>query len=95
MFLGSYRYEGNPEELQAAYQQALDQIPTAQMQLQVCIADDNGITVYDTCPSRDVFLAFSSSTDMKELMTSVGLPMPTVTPIGEVFTAYSGGQRMV
>lgn len=95
MFLGSYRFEGNPQELQAAYQSCLDQIPASQMQLQVCVADDNGITVYDTCPSRDTFMATSSSTDMKELLASAGMPMPTVTPIGDVFTAFSGGQRTV
>jgi len=95
MLMGSYRFEGDPKQLSEAYEKLLESLPTTNMQLQVCVTDDNGMTIYDTCPSKEVFLSFSSSADMKDMMTSAGLPAPTVTQIGPVFMVYSGGQRTV
>jgi len=62
------------------------------MQLQLYLTDDNGIKFYDACPSRDVFLVFSSSTDTNELTASISLRAPTATPLDEVITVYSDSQ---
>ena len=60
MFLGRYDFEGDREELLAAYDRLMTTDVVDSVTFQACIARDGGISVYDTCPSEDVFRAFSS-----------------------------------
>jgi hypothetical protein len=84
MYLGSYRFEGDPAALFAAYERLCAGFPPGAIELQLCIADDDGITVFDACPSRDTFVAFSGGPDFAAALWGVGLPTPVVTPLGTV-----------
>ena len=95
MFLGVYRFEGDASALRAAYERMLDIIPHTDLTLHICVADQGGLTIIDTCPSKERFLAFSSSPEFKAALNASGLPTPKVTPMGEVNAAFAAGSRMV
>jgi hypothetical protein len=84
MFLGAYHFEGEPGALLAAYEQLLAGFPPGVISLQLCASTERGIAVYDACPSREVFRAFSTSADLHAAFASVGLPGPRVEEIGEL-----------
>jgi len=90
VFLGMYRFDGDPEALVEAYDRLVASIPAGMIELQLCVKTDRGISVYDTCPSRAVFDDFSTSDGFAGAVNAAGLPVPTtVEPLGEVhwFTA--------
>lgn len=94
MFIGSYRFDGDPTTLLAQYEAMLDAIGEDRIDLQLCVVDDEGITVYDTCPSEEAFHAFSRGDDLRGAVASVGLPVPVVRPLGDVRTAVVDGRRL-
>lgn len=93
MFLGTYRIEGDPAELTQAYDRLIAALPQSGLTLHVCVKDDQGLWIHDTCPSREAFVAFASSAELRNAMKSAGLPPPKVVPIGEVHAAFVGGER--
>lgn len=95
MFLGIYRFEGDTEQLRMAYERMLKLIPHTNMQLHVCIPGDNGLSIIDTCPDKESFLSFSSSSELSDALKSAGLSTPQVTPMGEVHAAFVNGNRIV
>jgi hypothetical protein len=94
MFLGIYRFEGDATQLRQAYDRMIDQIPHAGLHLHVCVADPDGLSVYDACPSKEIFLSFAASPEFNGVMKASGLPPPRVTPMGEVHTAFIAGKRL-
>ena len=94
MFLGIYRFEGESSELREAYDRMLEQMPHSGMQLHICVSDTDGLTIYDTCPSKEEFLSFASSAELNSIVKAVGLPKPMITPVGEVHAAFVSGQRV-
>jgi len=95
MFFGIYRFEGKVDELTPKYEKMVASIPKESMHLHVCVRDAGGLTIYDTCPSREVFQSFSSSDFFHEALKSVGLPTPQVTPVGDVQAAILAGKRVM
>lgn len=87
MFLGAYHFEGDPAELLGGYDRLLAQLPPGVIELNVCVARDAGITVFDACPSRDVFTGFSQSPEFLVAVSEAGLPVPRVEPLGDVHAA--------
>jgi hypothetical protein len=89
VFLGAYRFDGDPDELLAGYDRLIASLSEHGMQLllHAVVSDDTGITVLDSCPSRDVFAGFSTSADFAGAIEAAGLPTPTVTQLGEVHRA--------
>ncbi|MFY9914674.1 MAG: hypothetical protein WAK18_08415 [Nocardioidaceae bacterium] len=90
MFLGSYHFDGNPTTLIAAYERLNATFPAGQHDVRICVVRDGGITVYDTCPSREVFAGFSTGSDFSAVLASIGLPPPRVEPIGDIHAALVG-----
>lgn len=84
MFLGSYEFDGDAQELLVAYERLLAGFPPDASDLHVCVVREGGITVYDTCPSRVVFAGFSSSEGFRDAITTAGLPAPKVQELGDV-----------
>jgi hypothetical protein len=87
MFLGSYHFDGDPVALAAAYDRLMQMMPPEQIDLHVCVTRDDGITIYDACPDRDTFAAFSTSADLAGAFAAAGLPSPRVERLGEVHLA--------
>jgi len=95
MFLGIYRFEGNADKLLPAYDKLVKMIPPGNLHLQVCISDEKGISIYDACPSREIFEAFSSSQELQTALQGAGLPQPEVSQLGEVHSAFLAGKRAI
>jgi hypothetical protein len=90
MFLGAYRFAGDPAELLPAYDRLLDAMDVASFDLHACAVHADGIVVVDACPSEAVFRSFSTSAEWVAAYESVGLPTPTVEPLGEVHRTHVG-----
>lgn len=87
VFLGAYHFAGDSEALVAAHDRLVANFPPGSFDLHVCVAVDDGIVVYDACPSREVFTGFSQSPDFLAAVTAAGLPAPRVEPLGDVHSA--------
>jgi hypothetical protein len=91
MYLGSYRFTGDPDQLLSAYARVMAGLPDyAVSLLHLCLRQDDGITVLDACPSREDLEAFASGPDFAAWLADAGLPTPDVRPLGEVRTAILG-----
>jgi len=95
MFLGKYEYEGDPDELLAGYDRLMTQIPRESIGIHICIRVDGGITIYDTCPTAEVWMSFANDPNIRAAMVAVGLPEPTVTPLGEVHSALAAAEHVI
>jgi hypothetical protein len=90
MFLGAYRFAGDPADLVPAYDRLLAAMDTTSFDLHACAVSDDGIVVVDACPSEEVFRSFSTSDGWRAACTAAGLPAPTVEPLGEVHRTHIG-----
>jgi hypothetical protein len=87
MFLSMYRFDGDPDVLLAAFDRLHAMVPDTS-DLRVCVVRPNGILMLDTCPSREVFEIFSTSEGFARALADVGLPTPTIEPLGDVHLAH-------
>ncbi len=94
MFLGRYDFDGDPDALLTAYDRMMAVMPADGIGFHICIRRDGGITIYDTCPSAEVFAAFSSSPQTLEAMNGAGLPEPVITPLGEAHRALASAEHL-
>jgi hypothetical protein len=60
MFFGTYRFTGDPIELAAAYDRLTARSPDIQLLVHIRVRTDKGLVIYDTCPTRSDFHAFST-----------------------------------
>jgi hypothetical protein len=90
MFLGAYHFDGHADELFPAYRRLLDGFPPGVLQVQLCVGTERGLTLFDTCPSRAAFEAFSGGDALRAALVAAGLPQPRVEPIGDVHHAVVG-----
>lgn len=89
MFLSAYHFEGDPAVLTPAYEVLRGGFPPEALQLHVCVVAGGGITVYDACPSREVFEEFSRSAEFAAAVRTAGLPPARIEPLGEVHHAFA------
>ena len=87
MFLGKYECDGDPAVLLPAYDKFVAGFPPGNLMLHVCVVRDGGITIYDACPSQEVFRAFTSDPGLKPAFAAAGLPEPRIEELGEVHNA--------
>lgn len=76
MYLGIYEFDGDPVALLAAYDQVVAGIPEDEMDFHACAVRDDGITIYDACPTKEYFEGFSTSPDLQRAAEIAGLPWP-------------------
>lgn len=95
MFLGIYRFKGNSDDLIEGYEKLLKMIPHENLHLQVCVRDEDGISLYDACPTREIFEAFSISDDLRQALEGAGFPVPEIHQLGEVHAAFFSGERAI
>jgi hypothetical protein len=84
VFLSAYHFDGDPAALATAHDRLCKRLPPESLDLHVCVLDANGITVFDACPSREVFAAFSQSAAFRQAVAEAGLPQPRLEPLGDV-----------
>jgi hypothetical protein len=89
MFLSAYHFDGDPVTLVPAYDVFASTFPPDAFTLHVCVVTAIGITVYDACPSRDVFEEFSQSAAFRSAVAAAQLPPPRIEALGEVHQAVA------
>jgi hypothetical protein len=84
MFLGSYRFSGDPTDLVLAYERMMSGFDRATLDLHICVVEPNALLVLDACPTEDVFRDFSSSPEFRGAWGRAGLPEPAIGHLGTV-----------
>jgi hypothetical protein len=84
MFLSAYHFDGDPAELAKAHDRLAASFPPGALELHLCVLREHGIVVYDACPSRADFVAFSQSAEFLGALDAAGLPRPRIEPLGEL-----------
>jgi hypothetical protein len=87
MFLGAYRFAGDPTELVPAYHRMMSGFDRATLDLHICVVERNGLLVLDACPTEEVFRRFSAGREFREACRRAGLPEPTIEHLGTVHEA--------
>jgi hypothetical protein len=91
MHLGIYEIDGDPDELLPAYDRLMAGMPDGQVFFHACVVRDGGITIYDACPTREIFERFSTSDEFRSAAAAVGLPWPSRIEGLPVHAARDGG----
>lgn len=84
MYLAHYAFDGEPAELEAAYEKLLADFPPDSFDLHLVVRRPDGLDVYDACPNAETFAAFSTSAEFQAAVTRAGLPLPRSEGLGEV-----------
>ena len=92
MHASIWRFRGDPDDLLPRYDAMVAEIPRENMRLHVCLRSDEGIMLFDTCPSREVFESFSAGDTFRELRRRHGLPEPERLEDFPVHAAFVEGQ---
>ena len=87
MHLGTYRFDGDPDDLLVRYDRMLAGFPVDELLVHVCVRRADGITIIDTCPTREDFRGFSTSQEFQGMLDAVGLPAPVIESVGDVHFA--------
>jgi len=98
MHLGIYRFAGDPQDLLTAYDRLMAGMPKGQILFQTCVVLEDGITVYDACPTEEAFRGWVPDPRLADAFAAAGLPQPTIDDAavhsafvdGEPFPAGSG-----
>ena len=72
-------FSGDPDDLTARFDSLLAQVPLDNVRLMLVVRRPDGITLVDTCPSRDAYERFRASGWLDSAMAAAGLPAPDVT----------------
>ena len=88
MFLGAFHLDGEPQALLPAYERLMQTYPPDSLDLHVSVQREHGLTVYDACPSRADFEAFTTSSEFRAALAAAGLPEPRIEAIGDVHIAH-------
>ena len=95
MHASIWRFAGDPDDLAVRHGAMAAEIPPANMLLHLCLRAPDGIVLVDTCPSRDVFVAFAGGDAFRALRERHGLPEPVLVEDFPVETAFVDGERRV
>jgi len=77
MHLGIYEIDGDPDELLLAYDRLTVAMPDDQVHFHACAVREEGITIYDACPTKEAFERFSTSAEFRSAADAAGLPWPS------------------
>jgi hypothetical protein len=77
MYLGIYDIDGDSRELLVAYDRLIAGMPEGQLFFHACAVRENGITIFDACPTKEAFERFSTSAEFRNAAEAAGLPWPS------------------
>jgi hypothetical protein len=77
MYLGIYDIDGDPRELLVVYDRLIAGMPEGQLFFHACAVRENGITIFDACPTKEAFEKFSTSAEFRNAAEAAGLPLPS------------------
>jgi hypothetical protein len=89
MYLGTYHFAGDPDQLADAYDQLMTSFAPEQLLVHVCVKTEDGLVIFDACPTIKDFRAFTTSPDVLSAMQRAGLPTPQIEGLGPVHRAVA------
>ena len=88
MYLGSYEFDGDPDQLLAGYDTLMASFPVDLIIFHTCVRTDDGIPIIDGCPDlAETSVRSRRAPRSRRPSTTVGLPRPTVVELGTVHAA--------
>jgi hypothetical protein len=88
MYLGAVHFDGDPGELLPAYRRMLEKFGLDALDVHLCITRDGGLTVFDACPTKEIYEEFTRSETFLGAIAEAGLPAPRVSGLGEIQVAH-------
>ena len=88
LYLGAMHFDGDPGELLPAYHRMLERFGIDTLDVHLCIVREDGLTVFDACPSKAVHQEFTTSDMFREAVSAAGLPVPRIEGLGDVQVAH-------
>jgi hypothetical protein len=89
-----WRFEGDPDELEQRYLAVLDEIPESNHVLHAAAKSPDGLLIFDTCPSEEVYREFfEPGGPAATLFEKHGL-VPTTREDFPVIRAYGARSRL-
>jgi hypothetical protein len=83
MYLAKFAFTGDSLTLETGYRRLADRFAD-DIDLQLAVRHPGGLDVYDTCPTREELVAFTTSAQFRTALAEEGLPQPEITELGEV-----------
>jgi hypothetical protein len=90
LYLGAMHFDGDPSELLPAYRRMLDGFGIDTLDVHLCVAREDGLTVFDACPTREIYEEFTASGMFRDAVAAAGLPAPRIEGLGDVRVAHLG-----
>jgi len=94
MYASLWKFDGNPDELLASYDEAVAQVPREAMRLHLCLRTDDGVLLVDTCPTEEQVRALVGDPEFRRLLADHGLPEPEPVTVVAVHRAFVSGQAV-
>jgi hypothetical protein len=91
MHASIWSFTGDSVDLARRYDALLGEMPTGSFIAHLCLRTADGITIVDTCPSREAFEAFTSGDAFRAALRRHGLPDPTELRDYPVHAAFING----
>jgi len=88
LYLGAAHFDGDPGELLPAYHRMLERFGIDALDVHLCIVRDDGLTVFDACPSKAVHEEFIKSDMFLGAVAAAGLPAPRIEGLGDIQVAH-------
>ena len=88
LYLGAAHFDGDPGELLPAYHRMLERFGIDTLDVHLCIARDDGLTVFDACPTKAVHQEFTGGDMFRQAIAEAGLPAPRIEGLGDVRIAH-------
>ena len=88
LYLGAMHFDGDPGELLPGYHRMLEGLGINSLDVHLCIVRDDGLTVFDACPTKAVYEEFTTSTMFRGAVAAAGLPAPRIEGLGDVQVAH-------
>jgi hypothetical protein len=73
MHCSVWRFTGDPVALEEGYRALMDRIPASNHVLHAAARTPDGLLLFDTCPSEEVYRTFFGSDEFRALLAEHGL----------------------
>jgi hypothetical protein len=83
MYLSKYSFTGDPDEVEVGYRRLVERYAD-EIEMQVAVRRPDGLDIYDSCPTREEFVAFSTGAEFRAAVAAAGLAQPEITELGDV-----------
>jgi hypothetical protein len=94
MHCSIWRFEGDPDELERRYLAMLAELPESNHKLHASAKTPDGLLIFDTCPSEDVYRSFFENGGPAEALFAKHGLVPAQREDHPVTRAYARGERI-